>query len=118
RFVDRELLELLHESRGWGDRSITTGEIRLGCNRILIELYCPDLAEDSMWLAFEEQAGWLVASIYRHGWSDTLSYPRRHTLANALAGFYKMAGVDLVLEQIEEHLDPGSRGYEINEAGL
>ena len=94
RFVDRELLELLHESRSWADRSITTGEIRLGCNRILIELYCPDLAEDSMWLAFEEQSGWLVASIHRRGWSDTLSYPRRHTLASALAGFYKMAGVD------------------------
>jgi hypothetical protein len=118
RFVDRELLALLHESRGWGDRSITTGEIHLGCNRILVELYCPDLAEESMWLAFEEQAGWLVAGVYRRGWSDTLSHPRRPTLANALAGFYKMAGVDLVREQIESRLDAGSRGYEITDQAL
>jgi hypothetical protein len=118
RFVDRELLALLHESRAWGDRSITTGEIRLGCNRILVELYCPDLAEESMWLAFEEQAGWLVASVHRNGWSDTLSHPRRSTLANALAGFYKMAGVDLVREQIESRLDAGSRGYEITDQAL
>ncbi len=118
RFVDRELLALLHESRSWADRTVATGEIRLGCNRILVELYCPDLAEDSMWLAFEEQSGWLVASIYRRGWSDTLSYPRRHTLASALAGFYKMAGVTLVREQIEARLEPGSRGYEISDEAL
>jgi hypothetical protein len=118
RFVDRELLELLHESRSWADRSISTGEIHLSCNRILIELYCPELAEESMWLAFEEQSGWLVASIYRRGWSDTLSYARRHTLASGLAGFYKLAGVDLVREQIEARLAAGSRGYQITEAGL
>lgn len=118
RFTDRELLELLHESRGWNDRSISTGEIHLGCNRILIELYCPEVAEDSMWLAFEEQDGHLVASIHRRGWSDSLSYPRRHALSNALAGFYKMAGVSLVREQIEEGIEPGARGYEITDDHL
>jgi hypothetical protein len=118
RFVDRELLELLHESRSWADRSIATGEIHLACNRILVELYCPQLAEESMWLAFEEQSGWLVAAIYRRGWSDSLSNARRHTLASALAGFYKLAGVDLVREQIEGRLDPTSRGYEISDEGL
>ena len=118
RFVDRELLALLHESRSWADRTITTGEIRLGCNRILIELYCPDLAEDSMWLAFEEQSGWLVAETYHRGWADGLAYGRRHALASALAGFYKMAGVDVVREQVESRLEPGSRGYEITSGAL
>ncbi len=117
-FVDRELLELLHESRSWADRSITTGEVHLTCNRILIELYCPDLAEDSMWLAFEEQSGWLVASIHRRGWADALSYQRRHTLASALAGFYKMAGATLVHEQIAARLEPGSRGYRVADDAL
>jgi hypothetical protein len=117
-FVDRELLELLHESRSWADRSITTGEVHLTCNRILIELYCPDLAEDSMWLAFEEQSGWLVASIHRRGWADALSYQRRHTLASALAGFYKMAGATLVREQIAARLEPGSRGYRVTDDAL
>ena len=118
RFTDRELLALLHESRTWADRSITTGEIQLGTNRILIELYCPELAEHSMWLAFEEQNGWLVASIPRRGWSDSLSASRRQTLVSALAGFYKMAGVTLVREQIDERLDRGSRGYEITDSAL
>jgi hypothetical protein len=118
RFVDRELLETLHESRTWADRSIATGDIRLGCNRILVELYCPDLSEDSMWLSFEEVSGWLVAGIHKRGWADHVSYAQRHALASALAGFYKMAGVDLVREQIESRLEPGSPGYEVTDRAL
>ncbi|MEX0678607.1 MAG: hypothetical protein WD063_16115 [Pirellulales bacterium] len=118
RFVDRELLEILRESRTWADRSITAGEIQLGTNRILIELYCHDLSENSLWLAFEEQSGWLVAGIHERGWADNLSYVQRHTLASALAGFYKMAGVDLVREQIEARLEAGSPGYEVNDREL
>jgi hypothetical protein len=118
RFVDRELLAILHESRSWADRTITVGEIRLGCNRILVELYCQELAEDSMWLSFDEQAGWLAAGTYHRGWADGLAYARRHALASALAGFYKMAGVDVVREQVESRLEPGSRGYEITSDAL
>ncbi len=118
RFADRELCRLLHESRGWSDRSIATGEIRLGCNRILIELYCPDLGEDSLWLAFEDQSGWLVAGVHNRGWFDALSTPRRQALGAALAGFFKMAGVGLVREQIESNLESGSRGYEITDQAL
>ncbi|MGD9720889.1 MAG: hypothetical protein AB7O59_23340 [Pirellulales bacterium] len=118
RFVDRELLEVLHESRSWADRSVASGEIRLACNRIQIELYYADLGEQSMWLEFEEQSGWLVASIPRRGWADALPQKRRHTLASALAGFYKMAGVALVREQIEARLEPGSRGYEVTDDAL
>ena len=71
-----------------------------------------------MWLSFEEQAGWLVAGIHRRGWCESLSQSRRHTLASALAGFYQMAGVDLVREQIESRLEPGSRGYEVTNYAL
>jgi len=117
-FVDRDLCELLHESRSWADRSITAGEIHLGCNRILVELYCPDLGEGSLWLAFEEQSGWLVVSIHRHGWVDSLSPARRHTLASALAGFYKMAGADLVREQITSQLDVSAGGYAVTDQSL
>ena len=118
RFLDRELLELLRESRSWTGRSIATGEIRLGTNRILVELYCPELSQDSLWLAFEEQSGWLVAGIHKRGWADNLSYAARHALASALAGFYKLAGVDLVREQIESRLEPGAPPYEVTDESL
>jgi hypothetical protein len=115
-FVDRDLLRLLKESHGWDAPQIATGEIQLGTNRILVELYCPELDENSLWLAFEEDAGWLVASVFRRGWLDKLDPRQSRTLANALAGLYKMAGVDLVREQIDTvlelstHASPAVRG--------
>jgi hypothetical protein len=118
RFVDRDFLMLLEESLGWGHCQITTGEIRLGSNRILIELYCPELSEESLWIALEEQSGWLVAKTHQRGWLDILTPERRQTLAHALAGFYKMAGVDLIREQIESRLGLGSSTYDITDEGL
>ena len=45
----------------------------------------------------------------RRGWLDQLAPVQRGTLANALAGFYKLAGVDLVREQLDAHLPPRER---------
>jgi hypothetical protein len=118
RFVERELLMLLTESRGWQAGMLTAGEIELGTNRILIELYAPDLGDQSLWIALEEHAGWLVAAVHRRGWLDKLSRRGRYTLANALAGFYKLAGVDLVREQLDAQLPPASQHYAIEERGL
>jgi len=117
-FVDRELLELLKGSKGWDCATVTTGEIRLATNRILIELFCPDFEGNSLWLAFEEHAGWLVAAIHTRGWFDQLTPEQSYTLGNALAGFYKMAGADLVREQLEALLPPSVASYEITDQGL
>ena len=118
RFADRELAALLEASRGWSSAQLATGEIGLGVNRITIELYSPDRGENSLWLAFEEQSGWLVASVYRRGWLDGLPEEARRTFENALAGFYKMAGVDLVREEITAQLDPADADYDITDEGL
>ena len=118
RFVDREFLALLAESPGWSAGLLTTGEIKLGTNCIEIELYCPRLAEDSLWLRFEERSGWLVASVAERGWLGLLTERQWQTLANALAGFYKMAGVHLVREQIETRLLPSGSTYDVREDGL
>ncbi len=109
---------LLVASRGWHTDPIVCGEILLGTNRILIELYAPELRGPSLWLALEDQAGWLVAGIDRRGWLDQLSPTQRGTLSNALAGFYKFAGVDLVREQLDAHLAPEKHTYAIDERGL
>ncbi len=118
RFVQRELMTLLLESQGWQAGPLSVGEIQLGTNRILLELYSPNLGEQSLWIALEEHAGWLVAAVHERGWLDRLSRRQRRTLANALAGFYKLAGVDLVREQLEAQLQPTAHVYEIDERGL
>jgi hypothetical protein len=117
-FTERELVETLHESRSWADHSIRTGKVHLANNRILVELYCPELSQNSLWLSFEEQQGWLVADILERGWLDHLAYAQRQAFASALAGFYKLAGVDLVREQIESQLEPSAPGYEITDDAL
>ncbi len=118
RFVQRDLLMLLVASRGWHTTPVICGEILLGTNRILIELYAAEMRGPSLWIALEDQAGWLVASIDRPGWIDKLSAAQRGTLANALAGFYKMAGVDLVREQLDAHLAPENESYRVQVNGL
>ena len=97
---------------------LVCGEIQLGTNRILVELYAPEMRGPSVWISLEDQDGWLVASIDRRGWLDQLSPAQRGTLANALAGFYKLAGVDLVREQLDAYLPPETEIYAIEQRGL
>jgi hypothetical protein len=118
RFVQRDFLMLLCASRGWHGDPLVCGEIQTGTNRILIELYAAEMRGPSVWISLEDQAGWLVASIDRRGWLDQLSPGQRGTLANALAGFYKLAGVDLVREQLDAHLPPETETYAIEQRGL
>jgi len=118
RFVDRDLRLLLAHSHGWQNHALTTGHIELATNRILAELRCEELSPDSLWLSFAEQNGWLIASVHKRGWLDALRDSQRATLDNALAGFYKMAGVDLAREQLDGQLHPLGAEYKIDDQGL
>jgi hypothetical protein len=118
QFVDRELGRLLEISRGWQRAQLTAGEIHLGINQIGLELYSPDHGEDSVWLSLEEHAGWLVAGVRHRGWLDRLDVPARLTFENALAGFYKMAGVQIIREELELLLAPADADYAITDQGL
>jgi hypothetical protein len=116
RFTERELVAVLAAAGQWGAMRLAVGEIRVSGNRILIELTSSDPAHESLWLAFTDRSGWLLASVDRPGWLANLSHAQAQALANALAGFYKMAGVDLVREQIESRLP--NESYEIADEGL
>src|SRR5262249_42265081 len=117
-FVERELVKLLEDSKTWGLKKTAAGDIRLGSNRVLIELCCPELSEAGLWIAIEEQAGWLVAGVAHPGWLAALSFRQSQALATALAGFYKLGGVHLIREQIEECLAPARPPYDIADEGL
>ena len=47
-------------------------------------------------MSFADRSGWLVAGVHRAGWLHELNDLQRTTLENALAGLYKLAGVDFV----------------------
>jgi antitoxin component HigA of HigAB toxin-antitoxin module len=117
-FVERELLALLRQSRGWGGLPVELGEVHLATNRIEVAIACPDLDDHPLVLAFDHLNGWLLAGVLHKGWLPRLTAEQRKTLAAGLAGLYKMAGVDLTREQIEESLAPGRVAYDITTDGL
>ncbi|HQW51319.1 MAG TPA: hypothetical protein PL082_04625, partial [Tepidiformaceae bacterium] len=69
------------------------------------------------WLHFEEQSGWLVASVGEPGFFAVLSPEQRAIMETVLSGLYKLAAVDLVREQIEALIGEGAR-YDIADEGL
>jgi hypothetical protein len=118
RFVERDLLALLDRSPRWGSAfRLRPGEVGLGTNRIRIELRCRDFTDPPVCVDIEEQAGYLLAGVEKVGWLPRLDGGQRRTLADALAGLYHLAGVDLVREEIEALL-PAGTSYGVTEAGL
>ena len=101
-FLDRELLSLLATSAAWKGPPLNTGAIRLATNCIRISLSCPEQCDRDMLLAFELRDNGLVAHLVEPGWLLELSPGPLQVFAVALAGLYKMAGVDRVQERPDE----------------
>jgi hypothetical protein len=117
-FVARDLLAILHASRSWHPADpIRCGDVLAGTNRIRIELCCPHPGEAPVQIDFEDHGGRLVAGVAQSGWLARLTPEQARTFADALAGFYKKAGVDLVREQLAAVLPPGAT-YAVDEKGL
>ena len=117
-FVERELLQLLSESPQWPHDDVRVTRVRLASNNIRIEIGCASVSSEPLVLAFEEQSGWLVASASEIGWVADITEKDRRTLLNALIGFYRLAGVDLVREQIRATFGSRALPYDIAEEGL
>ncbi len=120
RFVDRELVSLLAEAPRFRSGPLSIHAIELGSNRVRIELRCPSLSEAACSVTFEEQSGLILASIPVSGWMDILPAEERPILENALAGLYRLAGVDVVREQLEAALGGEGKAphYDVSGEGL
>jgi hypothetical protein len=111
QFVQRNLFAVLAGSKSWGDAiPLRVGEIRIATNRIRIELAGPT---SSIHVDFEEHGGWLLAGLTcstacPQSWLLRLSPQQGMAFRDALGGFYKLAGVDVVREQVEAQLYPGA----------
>jgi hypothetical protein len=120
QFVQRDLLAVLSGSKSWGRSTpLTPGEIALATNRIRLELCGPGA---SVHVDFEEHAGWLLggltcAAACQETWLPRLTSEQAAAFRDALAGFYKLAGVDVVREQVEALL-PAGAAYDLTAEGL
>lgn len=118
RFVERELFQLLYESDADHALLLSVGAITLACNRITIDLKHADFPDQPLRLAFEEQAGWLLAGVAEIGWLARVSSEHAGILAVAIAGVYHLSGVGLVREQVQAALPVATALYDIEEDGL
>lgn len=119
RFVQRELIGLLRESESWRDKQLRVGRIDLAVNRIDIELALDTQPQSqSVLVELELRHGWLLGGIGRTGWIVTLDTSALNAFTTALAALYKLAGVDLVREQIEANLPSPQATWDVTEDGL
>lgn len=117
-FVERELLVLLQESHQFADKKIRIQNVQVASNSIRVALECDEFSGGPLLLAFQEQSGWLMVGVLRAGWLHELKDWERQTLELAIAGFYKLAGVDIVREQLRGCFAPDLPPYDVMEKGL
>lgn len=118
RAVDREVSDLLAACPRFALGKVSVKNIELGSNRMRVELACEPFSKAACVITFEEQSGLLVASVPEPGFVDVLPQPDARALfENALAGFYRIAGVDLVREQIRAALG-SDVSYDVADEGL
>ena len=120
-FVDRQLVSMLNEVPAFKPTDVAVAHVEIGSNRVQFEMVCPSINNEPMKVRFEQQSGWLVASIPEPGWIAALDDPHRKILEIALTGFYKLSGVELVREQLETALQGDGSApppYDIADEGL
>lgn len=114
RFVDREMIALLARTPRWTGPSLEVGHVRIGSNRISVEIRAEGAKSCS--IAFEEQSGFILAHVADPGFVATLEAPLRAVFADALGGLYALAGVDFVREELDRTL--AGAPYDVCDDGL
>ncbi len=96
RFIERELMPLLTGAPEWGGIHVHLGAVRLGCQRVEIELKAERLGHGPFVLAFENINGHIEASVEQSGWADKLTDPQRGVFLAALRGILDMGAVERI----------------------
>jgi hypothetical protein len=107
KFADRQLVAVLNQDLTFRAADVAVPHVEVGSNRLRIDLACPSVGPGLATIAIEEQSGWLVASAPQRGWLAALDDDQRRVAEIALAGFYKLSGIELVREQLEAVLAAG-----------
>jgi hypothetical protein len=84
---------------------IDVGEVELAATRIRFELCCPAIGQEAAMITFDQRDGVIIASIEDSGWMRSLPAMQAELLRVALLGFYKLAAVDMISENIRTPFD-------------
>jgi hypothetical protein len=117
-FVQRDFAALVCQSLSWKGHHFEVGGVLLATNRILVELVHSEYTGTPVWLEFEQHGAWLVACVRDRGWLVHLDLEQARAMNTSLACLYKLAGVDLVREQVTANLPPAIASFDITAKGL
>jgi hypothetical protein len=112
RLVERELVTLLVRGPAWHGDGLGVGRVAPAPRRIRVELTNVTLPAEPAWLEWELQGDRLVASIPQPGWTARVGEAQREAVAAGLAGLYKLAGIDLVREQVRANV-PAAADFDV-----
>jgi hypothetical protein len=118
RLVDRELVTLLREGPAWRGQPLGVGRVTLAPKQIRIELTHGAYPAEPVWLDWSAQGNRLVASVQHPGWLAHVGAEQRQAVAAALAGLYKLAGVDVVREQVRANLPAAAKAFDFTDSYL
>ena len=121
KFVDRQLVSMLVEVEAFRATDVALSRIDIGSNRVQMTIVCPSVGSAPATIRFELQSGWIVGGLAEPGWITQLDGAQRRIFEIALAGFYKLSGVELLREQLEHALKPDDAPtppYDIADEGL
>jgi hypothetical protein len=118
RLVDREFVRLLRASPPWAGEELGVGRVTLAPNRVRVELTHAAYPAEPVWLEWQEQGDLLVAGVAQAGWLERVGEEQRQAAAAALAGLYKLAGVDVVREQLRANVPAAAAAFEITDRAL
>jgi hypothetical protein len=116
--VERELIAILAESSDWPGIPLHVGPIHLATNRVSIELLRSDEEMAPLQFEFQERAGWVLVSILHEGWMAHLPPAEREILWRALAGLFKTAGVDILLQDLVRFAGFETNWYDVAPDGI
>lgn len=98
RFLEREVVALIHQSPGWRKRPLTIGEVALASNVVRIAFRHSEFPDKPLRLAIAERDGALLATMEDSGWLKELPPTERETMEHALDGMYNLIGVTQLSE--------------------
>jgi hypothetical protein len=118
RFIEREFIFLLNQHPAWSTTPLELSKVRIGPTRISIAIACPARGDANAELFFEHRCGWILAGIEQPAWIATLPSDQARLFNAALLGLYKIAGVQLVKEQIEQLVGSPARAFDVSRESL
>ena len=104
RFVDRDMLLILKQSRAWKGVAVTVSHAYLSTNRVRVVLEHAGHPAAPVEVEIEHHDNWLVAGVAATGWLASLTPEQLRPFEACLAYLYKRADVDLVREQVAAEL--------------